>query len=223
MKKGEFGAKDVENFTLQVRFALLNFNCRKVTQLFPSIMPRELFDVQRQNFWTESIHKEAYTRLAWHEKYSKEFARDKINAQNAQSQRLQAKFPPIVHNIPAVLSLKAQKKDMKNKKADLEKKKSDELAALAGRDPNALLVEMRAVTPAVRKQLYKGFSKEGTGRYAYLQVRKLKKPEDKYDFPITSSWDYGWRLDDVVKEFHAPKFGRSRIVKDSFYRTNGIF
>ena len=39
-------------------------------------MPRELFDVQRQNFWTESIHKEAYTRLAWHEKYSKEFARE---------------------------------------------------------------------------------------------------------------------------------------------------
>ena len=39
-------------------------------------MVRELFDVQRQNFWTESIHKEAYTRLAWHEKYSKEFARE---------------------------------------------------------------------------------------------------------------------------------------------------
>ncbi|PIK32971.1 hypothetical protein BSL78_15623 [Apostichopus japonicus] len=184
-------------------------------------MPRELFDVQRQNFWTESIHKEAYTRLAWHEKYSKEFARDSVK--NAQTKRLQDKFPPIVHNIPAVLSLKAQKKNhRKENLADIEKKKSDELAALAGRDPNALLVEMRPVTPHTRTQLYKGFSKEGTGRYAYLQFRKLKKPEDKYDFPITSSWDYGWRLDDVVKEFHAPKFGRSRIVKDSFYRTNGI-
>lgn len=127
---------------------------------------------------------------------------------------------PKVHTMPPIKTksknqLTVQEKKKKEKKKDLE--------AIAASDPNALLVEMRTVTPHIREQLYKGFSKEGTGRYAYLQTRKIKKPEDKYDFPITSSWEYGWKLDDVVKEFRAPAFGRSRIVKDSFYRTNGIF
>ena len=131
---------------------------------------------------------------------------------------------PRVH-APPVAELKPKKSEtqLKAEQEKAKKEKKKDYAALAACDPNALLVEMRTVTPAIRSQLYKGFSKEGTGRYAYLQIRKIKKPEDKYDFPITSSWEYGWRLDDVVKEFRAPQFGRSRIVKDSFYRTNGIF
>ena len=131
---------------------------------------------------------------------------------------------PRVH-APPVAELKPKKStnQLKAEQEKVNKDKKKDYAALAAADPNALLVEMRQVTPAIKSQLYKGFSKEGTGRYAYLQIRKLKKPEDKYDFPITSSWEYGWKLDDVVKEFRAPAFGRSRIVKDSFYRTNGIF
>jgi len=182
---------------------------------------RELFDVQRQNFWTESIHKEAYTRLAWHEKYSKEFARE---SRQGVARKHRPDMVPKVHVVPSLKSKKPaeQSQSLGDLAAKKEARKKD-LAAVAAEDPDALLVEMRAVTPAVKAQLYKGFSKEGTGRYAYLQIRKLKKPEMKYDFPITSSWEYGWRLDDVVKEFRAPSFGRSRIVKDSFYRTNGIF
>ncbi|XP_022081181.1 uncharacterized protein LOC110974115 [Acanthaster planci] len=181
---------------------------------------RELFDVQRQNFWTESIHKEAYTRLAWHEKYSKEFARESRRG-IARKHR-----PNMVPNVVATLKARKPAAEQSHSLSELAAKKEarkKDLAAMASEDPDALLVEMRPVTPAVKDQLYKGFSKEGTGRYAYLQIRKLKKPEVKYDFPITSSWEYGWRLDDVVKEFRAPAFGRSRIVKDSFYRTNGIF
>lgn len=70
--------------------------------------------------------------------------------------------------------------------------------------------------------LYNGFTKEGRGRYQYLQARTFKKPEEKYEYPLTTSWEYGWRLDDVVKEFRAPQFGRSRIVRDTFFRRNGI-
>ncbi|XP_038054095.1 protein ATP6V1FNB-like [Patiria miniata] len=178
---------------------------------------RELFDVQRQNFWTESIHKEAYTRLAWHEKYSKEFARESRQG-IARKHR-----PNMVPKVAAAVKppKPAEKSQSLAELAAKKEARKKDLAAIE--DPDALLVEMRSVTPVVKDQLYKGFSKEGTGRYAYLQIRKLKKPESKYDFPITSSWEYGWRLDDVVKEFRAPAFGRSRIVKDSFYRTNGIF
>ena len=181
-------------------------------------MSRELFDVQRQNFWTESIHKEAYTRLAWHEKYSKEFARE---SRQGVARKNRPDIVPKVHHFPTKKNQKQP--DASQSLGELAAKKEAKKADLANMDADALLVEMRSVTPQVKTQLYKGFSKEGTGRYAYLQIRKLKKPETKYDFPITSSWEYGWRLDDVVKEFRAPAFGRSRIVKDSFYRTNGIF
>ncbi|XP_071961659.1 protein SPMIP1-like [Antedon mediterranea] len=179
-------------------------------------MVRELFDVQRQNFWTESIHKEAYTRLAWHEKYSKEFARESREGQGVARKR-RPNMVPKVHAIP---ELNTKTKVDKEK---AKKKEKPDLAALGGDNPDALLVEMRPVSRDVKDQLYKGFSKEGTGRYAYLQIRKIKKPEDKYEFPLTSAWEYGWKLDDVVKEFRAPQWGRSRIVKDSFYRRNGIF
>lgn len=186
----------------------------------------ELFDVQRQNFWTESIHKEAYTRLAWHEKYSKEFAREsREGGQAAVARKKRPDMVPKVKLIP-VQSLKTKKTKKAADKTDASKAQENskkELEKLAGKDPNALLVEMRPVTSDVREQLFKGFSKEGTGRYAYLQMRKLKKPEMKYEVPLTSSWEYGWRLNDVVKEFRAPTYGRSRIVKDSFFRTNGIF
>ncbi|XP_071494707.1 protein SPMIP1-like [Diadema setosum] len=186
-------------------------------------MPRELFDVQRQNFWTESIHKEAYTRLAWHEKYSKEFAREsREGGQAAIARKKRPDMVPKVKLIP-VQALKTKKAPAKTDVSKAQEESKQKFAELAGKNPDALLVEMRPATPKVRAQLYEGFSKEGTGRYAYLQIRKLKKPECKYEVPLTSSWEYGWRLDDVVKEFKAPSFGRSRIVKDSFYRTNGIF
>ncbi|XP_077983237.1 protein SPMIP1-like [Glandiceps talaboti] len=180
-------------------------------------MVRELMDTQRQNFWKESIQKEAYVRLAWHEKYSKEFAKDSAKAIRRKQRPDMVPKPVMTLKLPQLE--RAKKSDDKAKK-EAEAKAS--FAMLAKKNPDALLVEMRPVSTSTKAQLYKGFSKLGEGRYAYLQQRKLKKPEEKYEFPITSSWEYGWRLDDVVTEMRAPAFGRSRIVKESFYRTNGI-
>lgn len=88
--------------------------------------------------------------------------------------------------------------------------------------PEQGLSEMRAVDPATRKLLYEGFSKEGKGRYEYLQTRTItKKPEEKYDYPHISQWEYGWRQDEQV-ELRPPKHGRSRVVRDTFYRTRGV-
>lgn len=35
---------------------------------------------------------------------------------------------------------------------------------------------------------------QGRGRSLYLQRRGHMKPEDKFSFPLLSSWEYGWRL-----------------------------
>lgn len=81
---------------------------------------------------------------------------------------------------------------------------------------------MRSVTPQTRSLLYDGFTKEGKGKYQYLQHRTMKKPEEKYDTDISSNWAYGWRQSEQV-QLSPPKFGRSRVVRETFYRTRGVF
>jgi len=78
--------------------------------------------------------------------------------------------------------------------------------------------EMRPPSGATKKMLYDGFSKEGLGRKKYLETRKMKKPEERFDYTVTSNWEYGWQQ---TTDLHPPKHGRSRIVRDTFFRTGG--
>jgi len=81
---------------------------------------------------------------------------------------------------------------------------------------------MNQVEPETLDKIYQGSSREGKGRYSYLKARHELNPEMKYKYPMVSSWEYGWRLGDVIKvsEIKNPPFGRSRIVADTFYRSN---
>ena len=74
-----------------------------------------------------------------------------------------------------------------------------------------------------KKLLFDGFTKEEKGRYQYLLARKQIPPENKFEFPITSSWELGWRQKESISEFAAPTHGRNKIVRDTFYRKNGVF
>ncbi|KAK7119053.1 hypothetical protein R3I94_021034 [Phoxinus phoxinus] len=82
---------------------------------------------------------------------------------------------------------------------------------------------MRPVTPQIKADLYQGLSNEGKGRHLYLRKRAQKGPEEKFDYPILSSWDYGWRLGDYEIDCRTPASGRSGIVRSTFYTRNGIF
>jgi hypothetical protein len=79
-------------------------------------------------------------------------------------------------------------------------------------------------TQRERLGLYTGLSHDGQGRHQYLRSRYGRIPEQKFNFPVLSSWEYGWGLADIRKPDDAqkPEFGRSRIVADSFYNRNGI-
>ncbi len=97
------------------------------------------------------------------------------------------------------------------------------LAQQSKLDPS-LLVDMKAPPRLVRTSLYDGFTKEEKGRYQYLNQRHRVIPEDKFQFPVLSSWDYGWRLSDVIQkdDIKKPEYGRTRIVADTFYTRTGI-
>lgn len=47
-------------------------------------------------------------------------------------------------------------------------------------------------------------------------------PEQRYRLPLTSSFDYGWRLNDVLDEPVKPIHGRGKLVKETFYARNGV-
>ncbi|XP_043107483.1 protein ATP6V1FNB [Puntigrus tetrazona] len=160
---------------------------------------RNLLTTQDQSFYRELILKEAYTRLAWKTKYGKDYPTA------FASRRSESIGPPSVGKVtlPPVLQPREKKPVARRSLSE---------APL-----------MRPVSPRTAAALYHGLSNEGKGRGLYLKKRAQKGPEEKFDYPILSSWDYGWRLGDYDIDCKTPAYGRSGIVRSTFYARNGIF
>lgn len=174
-------------------------------------------NTQIQKFLEESYNKERDVRLAWHAKLgpretgkSKQFEvfRRKIENDSKPADGFLTKVP----------------KDVKEPRYN--KKITGTFDAEIGKSTGSdiLSAEMRPVTPSTTSKLYDGFTKEGKGRYQYLCARNEKNPEEKFTFPLLSSWEYGWRLGDVIRkeDIKKPRNGRTRIVADTFYTRTGI-
>ena len=179
-------------------------------------------NTQIQKFLEESYNKERDARLGW-------FVRGKAGEEQRSSKQLDVFRKKIEAAAPKPSERLLELRDIKPKSYHKRTMKHDDnllkLAAAkqTSRDGD-LMVDMRPVTPHTRGKLYDGFTKEGKGRYQYLMDRYQTIPEAKYQFPVLSSWEYGWRLSDVIKkeEIKKPPFGRTRIVADTFYTRTGI-
>jgi len=84
--------------------------------------------------------------------------------------------------------------------------------------------EMRSASPETKNMIYTGLSSEGNGRVAYLVKRKNKAPEEKFEYPLTSALEVGWNIKEIsktaeIKEVH---YGKSRIVRDTFFAESGV-
>ncbi|KAM3849778.1 protein SPMIP1-like [Diretmus argenteus] len=163
---------------------------------------RTLMTTQNQNFYREQIQKEMLTRLAWKTRYSKLYPscfkpRNKtavLPPVTTASERQKHLPPPLPPAVPA-----------------------------GGEGGLSVAPLMRPVSPQTREALYQASSHHGKGRSLYLQRRGQKRPEEKFDFPLLSSWEYGWRLGDYSLDYRSPASGRSSVVKNTFYARNGIF
>ena len=84
--------------------------------------------------------------------------------------------------------------------------------------------EMRAVSPGTQAMVYNGLSSEGDGRKSYLLKRKTVGPEEKFEYPLTSSQEVGWDIKEVSKtvETRPAYYGKSRIIRDTFFAQNGV-
>uniref|UniRef100_A0A3Q3M3K9 Si:ch211-193l2.10 n=1 Tax=Labrus bergylta TaxID=56723 RepID=A0A3Q3M3K9_9LABR len=63
----------------------------------------------------------------------------------------------------------------------------------------------------------------GKGRSLYLQRRGQIRPEERFDFPVLSSWEYGWRLGRMNTLTTKPLSNGLLLVKNTFYARNGVF
>lgn len=175
-------------------------------------MARLAMDTRAQNVWKELIEKEASTRIQCklkNDEYKDEdewFQRSKYAAKNKPLVKLE----PTINYPP---------REVKPNNAQVY----HELTQKLKENNTNLLSDMRPVEPQVSKLLFEGFSKEEKGRYQYLKERKHEIPEAKYEYPLVSSFEYGWKLSEVAPKYRTPEYGRTKIVEDTFHRRNGVF
>jgi len=167
---------------------------------------RELnMDTQRQNFWKESINNEVTIRNRWFQQHMNtgfsEPSEQTKPRKVIKVQPLQMKALPVLEKEAPATVLPTVEVPAKSE------------------------TEMRVASATTKQLLYTGLSAEGEGRKAYLVQRRCKNPEDKFQFPLTSALEVGWKIREVGKkgEGKPAQFGRSRIVQDTFFRTNGCF
>ncbi|XP_044611064.1 uncharacterized protein [Equus asinus] len=55
------------------------------------------------------------------------------------------------------------------------------------------------------------------------EERHRQKPEEKYPYPILSSWEYGWHVGGAMEDTRAPTYARSQPITKTFYIKNTVF
>ncbi|KAM4582533.1 protein SPMIP1 [Fundulus diaphanus] len=171
---------------------------------------RNLLTTQSQNFYTEQIQKEVSTRLAWKSRYAKRYPSSYHSSEPTKLPQLTPDTPIVPRNqsdLPPPPLLPPPPPLLPK-----EEKQHLDVPPL-----------MRPVSPQTRQALYQDSSHNGRGRSLYLRRRSCIRPEEKFDYPLLSSWDYGWRLGDYSVEYRTPSCARSSVVRSTFYARNGVF
>ncbi|XP_063165112.1 protein SPMIP1 [Candoia aspera] len=170
-------------------------------------------DTLQQNFWKEEYLKEIMLRFGWHQKYG---ALVKAKQESLRERRKKAEDTTL--HLPSIrpLPIKPSSPPPLPKPAGPLPRERD----LTGLDASILEMEMKPAPREVRNLLYQGISHEDEGRYRYLKMRLLVPPEEKYTFPITTNFTYGWQMGKMAS-FHMAPTAKCRT--DSFFRKNGAF
>lgn len=190
------------------------------------IMPVTM-DARYQNFWVENIEKEAALRFAWQLRYSKEFSKKKAQATDLkmpdQQQPGQTTGKTFKQNISEHIDkIESHLPSKRIKPPSPMGSVLSSRPSTRRRQKKIPVSDMRPPSVRTKTLLYDGISAHGEGRINYLNRRKFLSPEEKYEFPVLSSCQYGWKISDMIKEPNKSKFARTCIVRDTFYKSSGI-
>ncbi|XP_047204698.1 protein ATP6V1FNB [Girardinichthys multiradiatus] len=171
---------------------------------------RNLLTTQSQNFYKEQVQKQVLTRLAWKSRYAKLYPSSYNSLEPTKLPQLSKDTQAITAAVPRA----------PGKQIDLPRPPPLPKEGKQHLDVPPL---MRPTSPQTRQALYQDSSHNGRGRSLYLRKRSYIRPEEKFDFPLLSSWEYGWRLGDYTVDYRTPSCARSSVVKSTFYARNGVF
>lgn len=172
-----------------------------------------------QKFWLESISKEAALRHSWHQRYAKQFKENQATPKAAKTRR----HGSVPNGNTVAERIRRLESERRVKIGATSPDKADSSSSKKEKITNSLsLKDMRPATAGTRQLLYNGISAHGGGRYAYLRKRKMLNPEEKFEFPILSSCQYGWKMREFGGEPKSSPYARVCVIKDSFYRNSGI-
>ncbi|XP_077652105.1 protein SPMIP1 [Urocitellus parryii] len=187
---------------------------------------REVSFSQNQACWQEHIQKETAARVAWNIHYGHKFLKE---GTRAKKQPKQAPFrsTPVAGQVPASSSLvskevKVGHPQVQGVQNQLIRKARGATQGPAGhsRPENSV---MRQAPSSTLKLLFKGVSHSGEGRARYLQERYRQLPEEKFRYPILSSWEYGWHVGDAMKNFTTSPYAKTQTIAKTFYLKSSIF
>ncbi|XP_069372615.1 protein SPMIP1 [Paralichthys olivaceus] len=182
-------------------------------------MRGSLLTTQSQNCYREQIQKETLTRLAWKSRYAAVYP----SRCSDQPIGTEASQPPALSAEPRRAALPPVTSAPKKRQSDLPPPPPPPPPAPPVDGRLSVAPTMRPVSPQTSQALYQDSSHHGRGRRLYLQRRGLRRPEEKFDFPLLSSWEYGWRLGDYALDYRTPSCARLSVVRNSFFTRNGVF
>lgn len=170
--------------------------------------------------WGDIIDKERDTRLKWNRKYKSQEDLD-LGWQGVQNQLdFENHMERHRFSIPKPTIIERKPSNFVN----------NEYIAKVERSR----VKPREASPDEKRMLFEGLSRDRQGRWKYLNTRQQYKPEEKYEFPVTSSMSYGWRVyDENNKRINSvsssldstlppSKYAVRNLVINTFYRDNGV-
>ena len=164
-------------------------------------------DTRQKNLCAECVNKETSIRFAWHLKYVRQFGKKSFDP----------KPKKIGLNLNTTVSEKMERERKPLRSAAAKRESTGQVTECDGSIP---LRDMRPPSPSAQSVLYNGISAHGEGRYAYLKKRKTLTPVQKYEFPLLSSYQYGWKIMEYANPKPSP---HARVYIDSlFYRKRGI-
>ncbi|XP_030741471.1 protein ATP6V1FNB [Echinops telfairi] len=199
---------------------------------------RDLVTAQSQAGWKERIQREAASRVAWKLNYSHKYLREgPVPRKKPQSSSASGAHPGPATQAPHSTKVQTGWPETKGVQNQLSRGVGDQHAPpKGGRAREALGVtqgpvgqtgwkglEMRPASPSTLQLLFQGISYDSQGRARYLQERYRQKPQEKFPYPLVSSWEYGWHIEETMKNTKTPTYGRCQPITKSFYLRNGVF
>lgn len=177
-------------------------NCGQNVSNLPAILlpaMKDLFTSRGQACWEERIRKEVIARTTWKVKHGHKYPKER-SLPGKQLQQALFHSPLGVGSLPATSSpdRRTGLPETKEVRAQLSRGVGVQEVQRATRGPTGQTkpgsLEMRPVPSSTLQLLFQGISHDGQGRALYLRERNRQKPEEKFQYPIVSSWEYGWHV-----------------------------